>query len=180
MVTYSNLVNARRTDIYYRKIDEIIEPSFLISNSSNYQKVSLLYRPRSELFMSFSSNSTWKPLIITGELTSSFLLGNGLMLAMYSSLDVNNHLEGYDQLLSYLIAEPLGTTCGTLLIGKLFDQNGSTKGTIIGSVIGTAIGCGGLFLVSSDREEYSAGFFTGYLLLAISPSIGSVIGYNIK
>ena len=39
---------------------------------------------------------------------------------------------------------------------------------------------GGIYLRYRDNEEYGAGFAIGYALVVISPSVGSIIGYNIK
>jgi|GEM_PF-3652357 len=130
-----------------------------------------------------SETKGWKKtLTVTGELTSSFLLSNTIMYASFSVLDVYNYEGKYPYLFSYLIGEPLGATCGTLGIGKLCHENGSTKGTVIGSLVGSAVGYWGfcIFHRKLAREEYDEGLVVSFIILSFAPSLGSVIGYNMK
>ncbi len=115
-----------------------------------------------------------KPLIIPGELAGAFFVGHVTTIACDDFI-VNEEI-------TYIIGESLGATCGTILMGKLLRQNGSAKGALIGSVIGTAVGSLGfyVFLSKLNREEFEGSLFIGFIIASVSPSVGSIIGYNIK
>ena len=160
-----------------------VKYNFLFVNEDYIQKVNISkYIENVKDGENLSSNSGWqKPLIITGEFAGSFFLGHAITYATYSFLDVNDYIERYSYPVSYLIGEPLGATCGTLVVGKLFHENGSTKGAVIGSVIGTAVGLAlGYHISSKDRGDYGTNFVVGCAILLLSPPVGSILGYNIK